>query len=524
MLSAELQSQILALHYGSHRTIRSIARELGISRDTVDAVIKRRSVRLEPVARSRSSILDPFKDQVLELLRKDPRITHTAVLVHLREQGYLGGLTIVRDFVNESRTIPVSKREAFLRLHFAAGECAQVDWGEFGDVFRDGTKIHCFAMVLCHSRYMTIEFTRSEKFEDFIRCHENAFRFFGGVPRECWYDNLTSAVTDRLGQLVKFNARFLAYMGHHGIRPHACNPARANEKGRVEDLIKFIRMNFWPGREFKDFEDLTRQAIVWKNQFANQRVHGSTRRVPRLHFEADEKPALLPMNQARYDTDEIFTRVVPPDFHIPYDTNRYSVPWSLTGLSVTLRVTAIDIKIYYHERLITSHPRSFAKHKVITNEKHMTGLLERKPGGSREGWQIAAVKQIGPRMSEYLDLIKSGQKSLRNELGKILALATIYGDKTVHEAIESCLHAGVVGVENLELTLRRQNPGSSTKLSPGPLNFQNQKLNRVVPIVDLRRYDALLFEADALNQSASPKESKDHGYTSDNRSESDESF
>lgn len=67
-----------------------------------------------------------------------------------------------------------------------------------------------------------VEFTRSEKFEEFIRCHETVFRFFGGAPRECWYDNLTSAVSDRMSGLIRFNARFMAYMGHHSIRPHAC--------------------------------------------------------------------------------------------------------------------------------------------------------------------------------------------------------------------------------------------------------------------------------------------------------------
>src|SRR5262249_32246755 len=152
-----------------------------------------------------------------------------------------------------------------------------------------GVKIHCFAMVLCFSRYMYIEFTRSEKFEDFIRCHENAFRYFGGVPLECWYDNLTSAVTDRMGQLIRFNSRFMAYVGHHHIRPHACNVAGGNEKGRVEDLIKYIRMNFWPGRTFSDFDDLCKQSIVWRNNIANQREHRSTRRIVRLHFESEEK-------------------------------------------------------------------------------------------------------------------------------------------------------------------------------------------------------------------------------------------
>jgi hypothetical protein len=232
-------------------------------------------------------------------------------------------------------------------------------------------------------------------------------------------------------------------------------------------------------------------------------MHGSTRRVPRLHFESDEKPALRALNEARYDTDEIFTRVVPPDFHLIYDTNRYSVPWSLTGLGVTLRVTAADLKIYYHERLITTHTRSFAKYRVFTNEKHLAGLLERKPGASREGWQVAAVKQIGPRMGEYLDLIRSGHRSLRNELGRILALATVYGEQAVSLACDACLKAGIVGVENLEIMLRRLHPAQSTELAPEPLSFQNQKLNRSVPIVDLRRYDALLFDSDASLLSAS---------------------
>ena len=118
----------------------------------------------------------------------------------------------------------------------------------------------CFAMILCYSRLLYIEFTRSEKFEGFIWCHENAFRSFGGlVPKECWYDNLTSTVTDRMDSLVRCNVGFMACLGHHGVRPHACNSAKGNEKGRVEDVIKYIRSSFWPGRKFTDFEDLCKQ-------------------------------------------------------------------------------------------------------------------------------------------------------------------------------------------------------------------------------------------------------------------------
>lgn len=495
MMSPELQAEILTLHFTEKCSVRSISMRLGLHRRSVQRVIDRRSVQLQRGLAVRDSILDPFKEEVRGFLRKDPRMTSTALLNHLRSVGYTGGITVIKEYVRTQKLALVRPREAFLRLEFAPGEVAQVDWGEFGDVFGDGIKIHCFAMVLAYSRYIYIEFTRSEKFEEFIRCHENAFRFFGGAPRECWYDNLTSAVSDRVGSLIRFNSRFMAYIGHHSVRPHACNVARGNEKGRVEDLIKYIRMNFWPGREFADFDDLTKQGILWRNQIANQREHRSTRRVVRLLFESEEKGCLLPLNPTPYGTDEVFSRHVPPDFHIQYESNRYSVPWTLVGMVVTIRVNNLSIKIYYNEKFITSHSRSYLKNKVFTIEGHRAGLLERKPGAQRrEMWQLGFIKGLGPKMSEYVELIRQGPRSLKNELSKLVALVTVYGENLVLDACGECLRSGIVGADAVELYLKRQHRPEDMKRAPAPIQFTSEKLNRVVPVVDLRRYDALLFE------------------------------
>jgi len=207
MLDPEVQVQILTLYYSDKRSMESISRELGINRKTVIRVVERREVRLVPGARARSSQLDSFKEMIRAELRRDPKMTATAVLNRLRTLGYSGGISVLRDFMLKERGRLVHPREAYLRLEFLPGEVAQVDWGEFGDVFGDGIKIHCFAMVMAFSRYIYVEFTRSEKFEEFLRCHEAAFRFFGGVPRECWYDNLASAVSDRMGSLIRFATR-----------------------------------------------------------------------------------------------------------------------------------------------------------------------------------------------------------------------------------------------------------------------------------------------------------------------------
>ena len=313
-----------------------------------------------------------------------------------------------------------------------------------------------------------------------------------------------------MGSLVRFNARFLAYMGHHGIRPHACNPARSNEKGRVEAGVKFIRSSFWPARKFENFEDLGLQARTWLDSFANRREHHSTRKIPILHFQTEEQKFLRKMNPHNYDTNEVFSRVVPPTFHILYDTNKYSVPWTLTGMTVTIRSNDSEIRIFYNERFITSHQRSYKKYEVFSKPEHQTSLLDRKPGAAGKiSWQIAAVKNIGPRMNDYVELLKSGSRSLRSEVQKILGLATIYGDSAVHDAISELLITATIGVDNLELLLKaRHNP--ETALNPAPLNFQKSYLNRVHQTVDLRRYDAFLFGVDRFQSTTTTQEASNN--------------
>lgn len=518
LMPPDIQAEILALHFGEKKGSRRIAKQLGINRKAVRRVIENRQVSLRPESPEgpRRSILDPFKARIAEMLSRDPSVTASRIMQQIRGEGYLGGPSILQVHVRNTRPVPHRSREAFLRIDFPPGETAQVDWGEFGTPFNDGVKIHCFLMVLCHSRLLYIEFTRSEKFEEFIRCHENAFKYFGGlVPLEIWYDNLRSAVTERMGSLIRFNARFLAYLGHHGIRPHACNPASGNEKGRVEDAVKFVRSSFWAGRSFKDFNDLNHQAALWRDDFANRREHRSTRKIPILHFESAEKHLLRPMNPHAYDTAEIFSRVVPPNFSIVFETNRYSVPWTLVGLTLTVRANDQTLDFYYHERRVARHIRSYDKHQIFENREHFKELIERKPGGTREGWQIAAVKNIGPAMAGYLDLVRAGHRSMRTEVSRILALATIYGEKNVNSACEELLKGGIIGVENLELSLKRQYHPSECELQPSPLKFQNSKLNRIVPTVDLRRFDALLFASatpevsSGVKQPASKSEDND---------------
>jgi transposase len=454
-------------------------------------LFERRSVKDSKQRTKRASMLDDFVPQILQILAKNGKVSAVVIMQRLRDSGYLGGYTILRDWLAAHRKDFGAQKEAFLMLDFKPGECAQVDWGEFGDVFGDGSKIHCFVMVLCFSRLLYIEFTRSEKFEDFIRCHEHAYGFFGGVAAENWYDNLGSAVSERHGSLVRFNARFFAYAGHHNFRPHACNKARGNEKGRVENGVKYVRYNFWPGREFRDFNDLCEQARIWQAEFANRREHKVTRKIPELLFAAEDKKKLAPLRRDPYDTDEIISKEVPPNFHLTYQTNLYSVPWTLVGQIVTLRVCEKKIGIFYNERQVTCHERCYSKHQTLTKPEHKEGLLDIKSAGKdSRSWQIDTLKSMGTEIGQYLDCLGASARSLRYELGKMLALSTVYGTEALRRTVASFLARGIIGVDQIEMALKNS---GQTPTKPAPLAFQNEQLARIPLQVDLRRYDALLF-------------------------------
>ncbi len=490
MLEAEIQARILSLYFSDKKSVRAISILVGVDRKTVKRVIDRKQVALTKRLPQRISQLDDHRERIKELLHKDPMMAASTMLHRLRDYGFNGGVGILRNYVRELKQRSPKVREAFLRLEFAPGECAQVDWGEFGDTFKDGIKMHCFVMVLCYSRMTYIEFTRSERFEDFIRCHENAFNYFGGVPKECWYDNLATAVQDRLGSTVKFNPRFFSYMGHHGITPHACNPARGNEKGRVENGIKFIRSHFWSGRAFKDFDDLCLQSILWRDQYLNLREHRVTKRIVKNLFLAEEKTILLKMNPLVFSTDEILTKVVTPDFHIIFESNRYSVPWTLVGVAITIRINAKTIKIYYQEKYVAGHERSYLKNKIFTNPKHQEGLLNKKPGAvNQDAQKLQALNKLGDGVRDYFTSLRASSRSLKLEMNRLLALSTIYGVDKLNEACFEMLKDGIIGVEKLERYLKVE---KTVTKNPEPLKFNKEKLNRVIPSASLQSYDQLL--------------------------------
>jgi transposase len=517
MLPAATQAEILRLAFAEHWSLSKIARHLGVHRASVRKVVRRRSVALTRAApRPRTTLLTPFAVRIQALLVQEPTRSAVTILQVLRAEGYRGGISALRALVRRLRPGPT--REAFVPLTFGLAEVAQVDWGEFGDVFGIGRAVHAFVLVLGYSRLLTVTFTFSQTLEALLRCHEAVFAFLGGVPRDLWYDNAPTVVAERRGRLVRFHPRFLAYAGHHRFRPVACAVGAPQAKGRVEDAIKYLRTNFWPGRTFRDLADLNAQAQAWRDTVANQREHRVTRKIPSL-LVAEERPHLLPLREP-YDTDEVRSVVVRPSCRVPFDGNRYSVPWRLVGKPLTLRADAEIVTCWFDTHPVARHPRCWRRGVEVVNPAHTAGLLALKPGASPH-WQVQAVEQLGPAARQYLTLIRAGTRSLRAELDHLLLLTTVYGPVPVEAALAALLAQAIVGSDHVEQWLKLQ---QAAPVAPPPLALTDPRLRVSTGRPDLQRYDALLLDAEKAGPGAdsdnpgdpdagSPAEDAEHGHT-----------
>jgi transposase len=274
MIDYQQFCQIKDLQANQGLTVAQIADALSLDPRTVASWLGQERFRPRRTA-PRASKLDPFKPQILRLLEKYP-YSAAQILQRLREQGFDGGYSIVKDYV---RTVRPKRQPAFLKLAFAPGECAQVDWGSFGSVPVGHTsrRLSFFVMVLCYSRLMYVEFTVSQTMEHFLAAHQHAFEKFGGCPHTVMVDNLKSAVLRRApGEAPVFNPTYASFAEHYGFRIVPCNVGKGNEKGRVENGVGYVKKNFLAGLDISDFSVLNPAVRHWLDTVANVRLHGET--------------------------------------------------------------------------------------------------------------------------------------------------------------------------------------------------------------------------------------------------------
>lgn len=355
------------------KTDYSISKELNISKNTVK---KYRQTPVYPHAlkgSTRSSKLDPYKPEI-EMLLKRGVYNCQVIFDHIREHGYIGKITILKDYVKQFR--PAKIAPAVRRYESLPEQQAQVDWGICSYIDENGIthKVPAFAMIMSSSRAKYIEFTKRCDIYSLMWCMINAFEYFGGVPKVVLTDRMKTVLISMESGNPAWNKRFEEFAADIGFMPKVCRPRRPQTKGKVERLVEYLKDNFLPGRQFKDIDDLNHQAIEWCT-CVDSKPHGTTGDI--LLKALIEEPLLsLPANHI-LDKYRWETRKVTVDGFISYDGIRYDVPWQLSRKEVCVRVLHDNLEIYDGEVLITSHKFEYISGKTKWLKGQYQGLTEK---------------------------------------------------------------------------------------------------------------------------------------------------
>ena len=482
MINYEQWCRLKQLAERDRLSAAQIARALGLAARTVRKWLKE---PYRPRQRMlRASVLDPFKGQVMGMLKEHP-YSAVQVLTMLQDQGFAGGITIVKDYIQQIRP---RGQEAYLTLSFAPGECAQVDWGSWEMIAVGNTRrrLSFFVMVLGYSRMLYVEFALAQSQEHFLSCHRRAFEFFGGVPAKIMCDNCKTAVLSHpYGLTPVLNQRYADFAGHYGFTVKACNVRKANEKGIVENAVGYVKHNFLAGRPIGEFSSLNPAVKIWLEQIANVRIHGRTRRRPVDLFVA-EKSMLKPLPPHPYDCASINSVLVDRQFRVHVEGNRYSTPAAYVGRKLLLKLYPERLCLYDGEKLVAEHLRSYDRGQDIENPEHAAPVLERKRRADEQHF-LKRFLALSPQAETYYRHLAERKLSWRLHLRKIVALVDVYGAEKVARALADALVYQAFSSEYIANILEQR---ERRLPEPGPLHLTRKQdlLDLQLPEPDLSVY------------------------------------
>ncbi len=364
---------MIALHElrASGKSIRAIARETGLSRNTVRKYLRADGIPEHKARPKRPSKLDPFKPKLQEWMSEG--IYNCVVLLErLRELGYEGGMTTPRVYVRVFR--PPKRMPAVQRYETPAGKQAQVDWGfcEYLDEHGTAHKVAMYVMILGYSRMRYVEFTKRCDMHSFLRCMMNAFMYFGGIPKVVLTDRMKTVLLG-MGDDSKprWHPRFEDFAASFGFIPKVCRVRRPQTKGKVERLVHFVKQNFFPGRRFTDLGDLNRQARGWCDR-VNRRTHGTTGEIPIQRLQEEGLKPLPPTE--RWEKLRYEVRRVSLDGFVSYDGALYGVNWRYSGREILVRELAGQVEIWVDGVCVERHRKQYQSRVFMPNEGQYVGL------------------------------------------------------------------------------------------------------------------------------------------------------
>ncbi len=391
MLGLEEWMDIKALRREGH-SIKGIARRTGRSRNTVRRVL-REAGTVAFKKPPRHSCLDAFKQYLRERF-ESCGLSAVRLFGEIKAMGFAGSLITVRRYLHSLKPERERMRKLTVRFETPPGKQAQADWaycGRFADAQGTLVPVYVFVMVLGFSRMLYVEFTSSMKLPTLIRCHLNAFDFFGGWTREILYDNMKQV---RVGP-DKLNPLFDDFARHYGIAVKTHAARRARTKGKVERMVHYVKNAFLNGRVFVDFADLNAQAQHWLAHDANTRTHATTQQRPLDLWPREGLECLDSV--ARYRLCERVQRRAGFDGFVRFEKSRYSLPPEYAGQTILIGREDHKVVIRAGEMIVAEHQVASKPGATIADPSHVAALWKlslQKTKAPLPRWQLTFDQQV----------------------------------------------------------------------------------------------------------------------------------
>jgi len=473
MKDENLENSVITLH-AKGWPIRKISKEMGISRGRVRRWLVSNSVLRDTtpgdeitLKKKRPGKLDPYKEFIAGLLGKYSNITGQRIYEHLREKGFEGEITIVRDYLKSIRE--VGSKTPVRLVETDPGQRAAHDWSDYNIRFTlqnpgVATQVTFFSYILCYSRRQYIEVVDDKKQQTLFRNLIDAFIYHDGVPLEIKSDNQKACVDRWEAGRPVFNGKYLEFASHYRFRPLTIRPGHPSENLKVERPFYYLERSFLNGREFRDMDDLKEQLRHWLTDVNDVRNHATTRKRP-IDMYTQEHPYLQVLPANHFDTSQVAHLIVNQESCVQWKGYLYVVPQKYMYEVCPVRISENHLMVYspIGEHLVT-HPLAEADRK-----ERYVGVQQKT--GKKPDLEIADVisrlEAFAPQMSEYIEQVKRHKPgSWRHHLRSLLAMKVNYRVEDILVAVRRAQMYKVFESGTIEKFLANNSePRYSIKLS-----------------------------------------------------------
>jgi len=468
--------------------------------------VLREEVDKQPQTRTRSSAVAVFDAQIADWLDQNLLVSRMLELARAdAEHPYAGGDTAFYDYVRKVRRArKQTPHDLALRFEGVPGEFLQIDWGEvrnmaFTKPGLEGHTRYFFAARLKYSRFMYVSFHSDMREETLLRCLIACFQTIGGVPWVVVTDNMKTAVLGRNAQHEPvWNPAYQKLAVEFKFHPEACAPASGNQKGAVENLVKFVKGNFVAGRTFYDDANLAEQCTQWLSHVNTERPSDATGQEPVFRL-VEEQATFSALPSTAQDYGFFDCVVVSREGLVAIETNRYSVPAHLIGRALTARIHATRIELFADQELVATHVRSHEQHARIITPAHFEAAFRSKPRGRvmvYRDW----LCELAPVVSRYVrELCHKRRADMKEQLLALYELAQDHGSADFVAALELAAEQQMYGVEYVRAIL-------ALPTAPAPDESASVRVDQVLSCMptqqdverDLAQYERYVANRDCV--------------------------